>query len=264
MSAFSEGTPNWADVSLTDLAAGRRFYGELFGWTFVDHGERFGHYTTAMRDGKNAAALMAKMDPSAPNAWNVYFATPDGARTAAEIKDAGGQVVFGPAEVGDFGVMTGAVDPGGAYFGTWQPGQHRGFDITDRPGAFCWTENLTRDPDAVDTFYDAVFGFGAEQLGDGEHFDYKVWSLPGEPEKKIAGRMKQGDDLPADVPAAFQLYFAVDDCDAAVAAVQRLGGTVSGEPQDSPFGRLAAVADDQGASFVVIDQQRRIGAIPGR
>jgi predicted enzyme related to lactoylglutathione lyase len=263
MPGFSEGAPCWADVSLSDLAAGQRFYGELFGWTFQDQGEDFGHYTMALLDGRNAAALMRTMDPAMPDAWGVHFAAADAAKTAAKIREAGGRVVFGPDTVGDIGTLLGALDPGGSSFGVWQPGSHPGFDITSEPGAFCWTENLTRDPEAVDAFYDAVFGYSTRQIGDGEHFDYKVWSLPGTTDP-VAGRMKRTPDDPADAPAAFLVYFVVDDCDAAADTVQRLGGRVLRAPADSPFGRTASVADDQGAVFAVIDVQRTVGEAPGQ
>jgi predicted enzyme related to lactoylglutathione lyase len=263
MSAFSQGTPCWADVSLPDLAAGQRFYGELFGWTFQDQGEEFGNYAMAAKDGRSAAALMGKADPAMPTAWSVYFASDDAAKTAAAIRQAGGQVVFGPDAVGDVGVMLGATDPGGSFFGVWQGGRHAGFDVVNEPGAFCWTENHTRDADAVDPFYEAVFGYQGQQIGDGTGFDYKVWSLPGDPGAQVAGRMLRGDDVPAGVPSAFQVYFVVADCDDAAATVRRLGGQVVMEPQDSPFGRMAIVADDQGAHFAVIDVRRTAGATPG-
>lgn len=263
MSAFKEGAPCWADVSLPDLAAGQRFYGELFGWTFQDQGEEFGHYTMAQRDGRNAAALMGKMDPSMPTAWGVYLASGDAAKTAAKITEAGGQVVFGPDVVGDVGVMLGAIDPGGSFFGVWQAGTHPGFGVVNEPGGYCWTENLTRDVDAVDTFYDTVFGYDAQQIGDGTAFDYKVWSLHGDPESQVAGRMRLGEGSPADAAPAFETYFSVADCDAATATVQRLGGQVLTQPQDSPFGRIAHVADDQGARFAVIDTERKVNEIPG-
>lgn len=34
MAAFARSAPCWVDVQLPDLEAGKRFYGELFGWTF--------------------------------------------------------------------------------------------------------------------------------------------------------------------------------------------------------------------------------------
>jgi hypothetical protein len=264
MSAFTEGAPCWADVSLPDLAAGQRFYGELFGWTFEDQGEAFGHYTMAFRDGKTTAALMGKMDPAMPTAWGVYIASDDVAKTAAKISEAGGHVVFGPDAVADVGVMMGAVDPGGSFFGVWQAGSHLGFGLVAEPGAYCWTENHTKDAAAVDPFYEAVFGYDARQIGDGTDFDYKVWTLPGQPDNQVGGRMQRGGDLPPEAPAAFQTYFVVDDCDAAAATVRRLGGSVQHEPHDSPFGRMALVADDQGASFAIIDVERKTGPMPGQ
>ena len=262
MSAFSEGAPCWADASLPDLEAGRRFYGELLGWTFQDTGEEFGHYTMAMRDGKNAAALMSKMDPSMPTAWSVYLATGDAAKTAAKIREAGGQVVFGPDVVGDVGTMAGAVDPGGSFFGIWQPQTHPGFAVVNEPGGFCWAENHTRDAAAADPFYESVFGYRGQQIGDGAAFDYKVLTVPGQSDP-VAGRM-QRDDLPADAPSAYRVYFVVSDCDEAADTVRRLGGQVHQEPTDSPFGRMAAVTDDQGADFAIIDVTRTVGPPPGQ
>jgi predicted enzyme related to lactoylglutathione lyase len=267
MSGFSEGAPCWADVSLPDLAAGQRFYGELFGWTFQDQGEKYDHYTMAQRDGRDAAALMAKMNPSMPTAWSVYLASDEVGKTAAQIREAGGQVVFGPDAVGDSGVMMGVLDPGGSYLGVWQPGRHTGFGIVNEPGAYCWTENHTRAVDAVDSFYKTVFGYESQQIGDGVHFDYLVNSLPTVPEGPISGRMKRPADGPAEeagAPSAYQVFFAVEDCDAAAATVRRLGGQVRQEPKDSPYGRVAGVTDDQGAAFSIIDITRRVGEEAGQ
>ncbi|WNI15942.1 VOC family protein [Actinacidiphila sp. ITFR-21] len=267
MSGISEGAPCWADVALPDPDAGKRFYGELFGWTFQDQGEEFGHYAMALRDGRNAAALAGKMNASTPTAWSVYLASSDIGKTAVRIREAGGQIVFGPDAVGDSGAMMGVIDPGGSYLGVWQPGSHTGFGVVNEPGGFSWTENLTREVDTVDTFYTRVFGYDTQQVGDGAHFDYQVYSPPGDPEHPVGGRMRRAEDDPAgpaDAGSAYRVYFAVEDCDAAAATVRRLGGRVLQEPRDSPFGRMAVVADDQGARFAVIDTTRRVGEAPAR
>ena len=48
-------------------------------------------------------------------------------------------------------------------------------------------------------------------------------------------------------------YFEVEDCDAAVADVERLGGKLTLEPMDMHgVGKLANVADPYGAHFAVI------------
>jgi predicted enzyme related to lactoylglutathione lyase len=48
---FSDGEPCRAGVSRPDLAAGRRFYGELVGWTFEDQGAHFAVIDTRRRVG---------------------------------------------------------------------------------------------------------------------------------------------------------------------------------------------------------------------
>ncbi|WP_031514175.1 VOC family protein [Streptomyces sp. NRRL F-5123] len=263
MPAFDEGAPCWADVALPDLAAGKRFYGELFGWDFEDQGEDFGHYTLALRDGKAAAGLMPAPDPAAATGWTVYLASPDAKAAAARVAEAGGRLLFGPDGAGESGVMAGAADPTGALFGVWQAGGLQGFGVTEVPGSFCWAETWTREPAEVDRFYGAVFGYRAEQVGDGQHFDYTVWSLPSDPARKFGGRLALGADTPGEVPEGFRVYFAVADCDAAVAAVRRLGGKVPREPQDSPQGRVAFVTDDRGTPFTIIDRERKVGSMEG-
>ena len=55
------------------------------------------------------------------------------------------------------------------------------------------------------------------------------------------------------MPANWASFFAVADCDASVARVRELGGTVLLEPLDAPgVGRFSMVADPQGAQFGVI------------
>ncbi|GAA2425182.1 VOC family protein [Streptomyces macrosporus] len=166
--AFAEGTPCWTDAMLPDLEAGKRFYGELFGWTYGDPAppER-GAYTVARLDGDRAAALSHKPDGRLPTAWTLYFATSDAQATAERIRAAGGQLVTEPAPVGRAGVVATAVDPGGAAFGLWQPGTLTGFEVTRKPGSYVWTEVCTREKAAVDAFYAEVFGFGMYPAGGG-------------------------------------------------------------------------------------------------
>jgi predicted enzyme related to lactoylglutathione lyase len=48
------------------------------------------------------------------------------------------------------------------------------------------------------------------------------------------------------------VYFNVDDCDGTVAKATDAGATVMMEPTDAPPGRMAAMADPQGAVFAII------------
>lgn len=55
--------------------------------------------------------------------------------------------------------------------------------------------------------------------------------------------------VPAEVPSYWQIYFNVDDVDAAYARALELGATEMLAPQDFPGGRFAIVSDPPGASF---------------
>ncbi|MET8327759.1 VOC family protein [Streptomyces sp. NPDC005181] len=167
MAAFAHSAPCWVDVQLPDLEAGKRFYGELFGWTFRagEEVDRGGLCADALSGDKLVAALAAKQDGRMPTAWGVYFATDDITATVARIRQAGGQVITEPVRAGSAGVLAQAADPGGAVFGLWQAGDRSGFQKQNEPGSFCWTEVYTRQKDRVDAFYEEVFGFRGTDLG---------------------------------------------------------------------------------------------------
>ncbi|MET8011135.1 VOC family protein [Streptomyces sp. NPDC005271] len=287
MAAFAEGVPCWADVLLPDLVAGRRFYGELFGWTFQESATHYGTYTRALLGGKDVAGLVPKPDGRMPTVWNIYFAAKDAAATAVRIREAGGRVITPPVWIDGYCVMATAADPGGAVFGLWQAGSHPGFGRRCTPGSYGWTELHTRQPRPVDAFYRAVFGYDMEPAPEaagptapetapapetataseaapgpeaapapGAHVDRVLWSPrgePGGPRHAIGGRVVMGERYPAVLPAHFLTYFVVADCDDALRTAHRLGGRVRNDPEDTPYGRFAVLADNQGAVFAVID-----------
>lgn len=164
-----------------------------------------------------------------------------------------------PMRVGEFGTMALARDPGGAVFGIWQAGSHEGFETEmGAPGGYCWGEVFTRDPKKVDTFYPSVFPYTLRKFDD-ESMDFSMFDVQGE---TVLGRMAMGDDFPPEVPAYLNVFFAVPDCDAAVAKATERGGVLRFGPTDSPFGRFAALTDPQGAAFTVIDVTTTEGEMP--
>ncbi|MEU6062009.1 VOC family protein [Streptomyces sp. NPDC047097] len=281
MAAFAEGTPCWADVLLPDVRAGKRFYGGLFDWSFEeadglgalgpdgadrvrDGVDRVGSgeaapYATAYRDGRRVAALAPKRDGRMPTTWNVYFATPDAPAAARRVTEAGGLVITDPVPLtGGLAVIAQAADPGGAVFGLWEAGGQSGFERQGEPGSFCWTEVYTRDKDSVDAFYETVFGFQVHDLDDAT-VDFRVWSPAGtraSDENAVGGRSVITDAFPAAMPAHFLVYFSVADCDETAARATELGGRINEPPFDTPYGRIALLADDQGAVFAVLAEPK--------
>ncbi|MFI6339243.1 VOC family protein [Streptomyces sp. NPDC050535] len=259
MAVQPEGTPCWADAMFSDVEGAKSFYGDVLGWTFGESSSEFGNYTQAYKDGKAVAAVVPPMPgQEGQSAWCLYFASPDAAATAQKIRDNGGTVLMDPMRVGDFGTMTLASEPSGAVFGVWQAGVHEGFEATSVPGAYAWAEVFTREPGKTDAFLPAVFPFRAKQMEDSE-YDFRIFDVG---EDAVLGRMKMTDDFPPEVPSYVNVYFTVEDCDAAVAKATELGAVLRFGPMSSPFGRFAAVTDPQGASFSVIDLTTTEGDMP--
>ncbi|MER5982532.1 VOC family protein [Streptomyces sp. NPDC001787] len=259
MAVQPEGTPCWADAMFADIEGAKSFYGDVLGWTFGESSSEYGNYTQAYADGKAVAAVVPPM-PGAEghSAWCLYLASPDAAATAGKIRAQGGEVLMEPMTVGDFGTMVLARDPSGVVFGVWQAGTHEGFEATAVPGAYCWAEVFTREPEKSDAFLTGVFPYRMQQMKDAA-IDYRVFDLGAEP---VLGRMKMGDEFPAEEPPYVSVYFTVENCDAAVAKATERGGVLRFGPMDSPFGRFAALSDPQGATFAVIDIVTVQGEMP--
>ncbi|WP_327132718.1 VOC family protein [Streptomyces sp. NBC_01343] len=267
MAEFPEGAPCWVDAMFKDVEGAKTFYSDVLGWTFGDASSEYGNYTQAYSDGKAVAAVVPPMPGAdAPSQWCLYFASPDAAATAEKIKSAGGQLMMEPMQVGTFGTMAIAKEPSGAVFGVWQPGEHRGFEKIGEPGAYAWAEVFTRDPAKADGFLSQVFPYEAQTMEPGDDpemagMDFRIYSVGGK-DNPVLGRMKMGDEFPPEIPPYVQVYFGVPDCDEAVAKAKKHGGALHFGPMDSPFGRFAALTDQQGAAFAVIDMAKTTGGMP--
>jgi predicted enzyme related to lactoylglutathione lyase len=243
----------------SDVEGAKRFYGDVLGWTFGESSSEYGNYTQAYADGKAVAAVVPPMPgQEGQSQWCLYFASPDAAATARRIREAGGEVLLEPMRVGDFGTMCLAREPSGAVFGVWQAGAHEGFEATATPGAYCWAEVFTREPEQADAFLASVFPYRMKEIQD-DAVDFRMFDIG---EDTVLGRMRMTEDFPPEVPSYINVYFAVDDCDAAVARAVELGGILRFGPMSSPFGRFAALSDPQGADFSVIDITTTEGQMP--
>ncbi|MFE2061173.1 VOC family protein [Streptomyces sp. NPDC059467] len=259
MAVQPEGTPCWTDAMFSDLEGAKAFYGEVLGWTFGESSSEYGNYTQAYADGKAVAAVVPPMPgQEGQSQWCLYFASPDAVAAAERIREHGGEVLMEPMQVGEFGTMCLAREPGGAVFGIWQGGVHEGFDATAVPGAYCWAEVFTREPEKTDPFLGALFPYTAKQIED-DNVDFRMFDLG---EQTVLGRMRMTDDFPPEVPSYINVYFTVADCDEAVAKATKLGAVLRFGPMSSPFGRFAALSDPQGANFSVIDITTTEGDMP--
>ncbi|MFD6324894.1 VOC family protein [Streptomyces sp. NPDC058442] len=258
MAVRLEGTPCWADATFDDVEAAKTFYGDVLGRTFGASSKSGGHLQ-AYADGKAVAAVVPTVPgQEGPSQWCLYLAVRDAAATAVRIGDNGGEPLMEPMRVGDFGTMRPARGPGGAVFGLWRAGIHEGFGATAVPGAYCWAEVFTRNPEKTDVFFSTVFSCRSKRL-EGET-DLRIHGLG---ERPVPGRMKMTEGFPPEVPPYVDVCFTVRDCDEAVTLATERGGILRFGPMDTPFVRFAALGDPQGANFSVIGITTTTGETPG-
>jgi hypothetical protein len=250
--SYAPGTPCWVDLGSPDLDASVEFYGGLFGWEVpeAENAEQTGGYRQAMLRGKPVAGVMPLMQEGQPPAWSSYVSVEDADATVAKAKEAGATVFVEPMDVMELGRMAVFADPSGAVIGLWQPGTFVGAEIVNEPGALSWNELNTRNLGAAKEFYGAIFGWTFEDRDMGAAGSYTTINLGGSPVGGILNMTERG--VPTEVPAHWQLYFAVEDTDVTIEQAKRGGGSVMVEPIDIPAGRFAILTDPYGASFAVI------------
>jgi predicted enzyme related to lactoylglutathione lyase len=116
-SATEEQRVAWNELTTSDPAAARNFYGDLFGWTsdeFMPMGE-LGEYRFFAHGGTTIGAV-SRPGPDGSFGWRYYIRVPSISKAAEAVKAAGGQVSMGPHEVpgGDHIII--GQDPQGAEF----------------------------------------------------------------------------------------------------------------------------------------------------
>lgn len=247
-SAWPEGTPCWVDLAVGDFGKAQAFYSGLFGWRIEPGPAEAGGIAVAELDGRPVAWIGPKQDPGQPTAWTPHIAVADADAAAERVAAAGGQVLGKGTDLLDVARIAVVADPAGAVFGLWQAGKNIGAGLVNVPGTLTWNEHFSADFEGSKKFYATVFGYEYGDLS-ADGFTYATIKLGG---TDVAGI----GELPADAAgarAAWSTYFGVASADEAVAKVTELGGAVVQPVRDSPYGRMAQVADDQGAPFTVIE-----------
>ena len=243
--SYAPGTFSWVDLNTDDQEASKAFYADLLGWQYNDIPIGDGiHYSMAQVDGHDVAAISPMPPGTDVVHWNCYVTVDDADATAARAKELGATLLAEPFDVFDSGRMAILQDPQGAVLSVWQPRSHVGAGLVNAPGALTWNDLMTHDVEGSAAFYRELFGWTIEEIPGSEG---QYWSIKN-------GDRANGGIMPAPAggPSAWNLYFAVEDCDAAVARARELGARDVLGPMDVPNGtRFAVLRDPQNAVFSV-------------
>jgi uncharacterized protein len=121
-------------------------------------------------------------------------------------------------------------------------------------GVTCWIDTEQPDPPAASRFYGRLFGWTLTDAAPaGAPGPYLIATLDGQEVGAIGSTSAAA--------TTWNTYVAVDDADAAAAAVTAEGGTVVSAPSDvGPGGRVAICLDPAGAAFRLWQARGRLGA----
>jgi uncharacterized protein len=116
--------PCWLELATRDVAAAKKFYSGVFGWSLKDPKDPKGMpYVEIERAGRSLGGMypmgpeMAQVPPN----WTVYFQTQDCDAAAARAGTLSGRVIVPTKEIPTVGRFAVIQDPQGAVFSLYQP-----------------------------------------------------------------------------------------------------------------------------------------------
>jgi uncharacterized protein len=266
---YRHGVPCWVDTWNDDPEPTVSFYEGVFGWEAENArpaGSEDAYFVCRLR-GRAVAAVGSPIPEGAPPSpiWTTYVWADSADEAAGTAKAAAGAVLVEPFDSPDRGRMAVIADPSGAAFVAWEPGEHRGAQLVNEPGAWSMSVLNTRDPESAKRFYGELFGWETETFDTGGA-EIELFRLPGfvggEPQqpvpRDVVAAMLEMDShgLPKEMPPNWSVDFWIDNADAAADRAEELGGAVVVPPSDSPAFRQAVIADPGGAAMSISELRR--------
>jgi uncharacterized protein len=249
----------WLELATTDQAAAKSFYSSLFGWIPADMPLGPGEVYTIFRLEDRDAAAGYTMFPEqrsqgVPPNWMLYVSVASADEAAKAAKAAGGTVLKDAFDVGESGRMAVLQDPTGAVLSVWQPNKHPGIGIAHVDGTLCWADLSTPHPQRAGKFYSDLFGWQLMTEEEDPEHDY-LHIKNGE---HFIGGIPPAQFHNPKAPAHWLAYILTSNCDATAEEANQLGGQLYLPPTTvENVGRMAVVADPQGAVFALFQHTSR-------
>jgi len=236
----------WADLVTDNLPAARKFYEQLFGWTFREIGD----YSIALNDERPLAGIFQRPRPAdraAEPRWFGYISVPSVERARRATIKAGGRELASPRKLPDRGEQAVLTDPEGAVFGVIRSSSGDPEDFLAAPGDWVWIELLSRDARRAGDFYRAVAGYEIVENTGAREKDF-VFVSQGYA-RATARTITEAKVLPTWLP-----FVRVGNVGESLSKVRQLGGRVLLKPRsDLLDGKLAVIADPTGAAIGILE-----------
>jgi uncharacterized protein len=247
-SAAQPGEFVWHDLITDDVAASRKFYGALFGWTFQD-GRGIDPGYIIIKDGGRPIGGIVTIKRPQPDQeiaqWLAYVRVADVDAATAAFRDAGGRVFRGPLNVRSDLKVAVVADAQGAPLGLASRGANVPAENPPAINRWLWMEYLAQDAPPALEFYSRVIGFTSEVHDTRQNFTYHLLKT----DRPRAGLFQSPWKRDS---SAWLPYVRVADPAAMLERVKQLGGSVFLPPDPNiRNGSLAIVLDPMGAPLAL-------------
>lgn len=241
----------WADLVTDDVPAARKFYGQLFGWTFQD----FGGYTIAANDERPLCGLFQRARPAGkPDArprWFGYLSVSNVERAQRAVTQAGGRVLEERRKFPKRGEQAIFADPEGALFGVVKSSAGDPPDFLAEPGDWIWIQLMSRDARRAAEFYRDVAGYEIVENTAADRRSDFVLTSKGYARATVRTIPQAEQER---VRPTWLAFVRVQNVGESVAKAKQLGGTVLIAPQPELLqGKVAVVADPAGAAIGLLE-----------
>lgn len=111
------GSISWSELMTSDVPAAKKFYGELFGWTFDDMPMEQMTYSVVKANDDGVAGIMPfppDAPPMPPN-WGIYITVDNVEAVAEQATALGAKIAMPPRDIPDVGRFCVLEDPQGAF-----------------------------------------------------------------------------------------------------------------------------------------------------
>lgn len=237
----------WADLVTPDPEAARRFYGQLFGWTFASVGSGEGAYSLAHIDDIAIAGIVHRTEGTAERSrsrWIPFISTRDVRAAERTVSNAGGRTLVSRRTIAARGTLAVFADPEGAVFGTLDSTSGDPGDYLSEVGDWIWGQLLSRDAEKAAAFYTNLAGYVPVEAGSSAPSRSLLLTRDSYARASILQIPPGHEELRPD----WLLYVRVADVGMASAKAERLGGRILLAAQPTLYqGRVAVIADPSGA-----------------
>jgi predicted enzyme related to lactoylglutathione lyase len=242
----------WQDLMTDDAEKSRKFYEQLFGWTF-ERSDRMGRPYFIARSGSRAVAGMTQVERQRPDQpvaqWISYLSVSNVDSVVTRLTAVGGRVLVPPTDIQASRAAI-VVDPQGAPFGLVRLGPNLNPPVggpSALVGSFLWRDCFTKDVELARTFYSNLAGLAATQQPRPDSLVQYVLTRSGP--GPVAGVVPIGDKP---IKPNWLPYVRVNDPAAVAGRAEQLGGRiiVRASPEIRK-GSVAVILDPSGAAIAL-------------